>query len=449
MTTVRLALIAILITSALVSGAAAAPATDSAPVLTLGQAIQIAIANNRPLKIVGLDVEKSKWQVAAAKTYRLPSFNTAMFASGNLNSPSFVFKQGQLGKLNNGDPIPATNIKIPFSQGITGYALAQVAQPISQLYKIHLSIWEQKLAVDLSNQQYRAQRNSVVSNVKQAYYAVLQTESSLDAAAATVKQYQETDRVSQQYVSQEAVLKSDSLEVKAKLAQAQYQIVQLQNTLQTQKEQLNNLLGRDLETEFRTEQVPATSLEELDLQLAQQTALSQRPEVHEAEINVQKADYDRRLAKADYIPNISAAFHYFTPLNTDLLPQNIASAGLDMTWEPFEWGRRKDQVKQKVISLDQAQIQLKEAKSQVVLDVNNRYRKLSESRALLAVAQAGRDAASEKLREIQDKFSQQTVLLKDVLQQQSALANANNEYEEALLGFWSAKADFEKALGEE
>jgi len=106
-------------------------------------------------------------------------------------------------------------------------------------------------------------------------------------------------------------------------------------------------------------------------------------------------------------------------------------------------------VKQKVISLDQAQIQLKEAKSEIVLDVNNRYRKLAESRALLAVAQAAREAATEKLREVQDKFGQQTVLLKDVLQQQSTLANANNEYEEALLGFWSAKADFEKALGEE
>ncbi len=441
---------AFLITGVMAVGCAAASlASDSVPVLTLDQAIQIAIANNRPLNIAGLDIEKSKWQVAAIKTNRLPVFNTAMFASGNLTSPTFVFKEGQFGTSKDGEPIPSKDTPIPLSHGVTGYALAQVAQPISQLYKIHLGIREQELGVDLSNQQYRAKRESLVSDVKQAYYAVLQTESALDAADAAVKQYQETDRVSLQYISQEVVLKSENLEVKAKLAQAQYQVVQLQDTLQTQKEQLNNLLGRDLETEFRTEPVPTISLQELDLKLAQQTALAQRPEIREAEINVKKADYDRRLAKADYIPNISAAFHYFTPLNTELLPQNIASAGLDMTWEPFEWGRRRDQVKQKVISLDQAQIQLKEAKSQVVLDVNNRYRKLSESRALLAVAQAARDAATEKLREVQDKFGQQAVLLRDVLQQQSAVASANNEYEEALLAFWSAKANFEKALGGE
>ena len=67
-----------------------------------------------------------------------------------------------------------------------------------------------------------------------------------------VKQYEETDRVAQDYLAQESVLKSDSLEAKAKLAQARYQIVQLRDTLNTQKEQLNELLGRDLDTPFRT-----------------------------------------------------------------------------------------------------------------------------------------------------------------------------------------------------
>ena len=58
------------------------------------------------------------------------------------------------------------------------------------------------------------------------------------------------------YVAQRSVLKSSSLDVKAKLAQAQYQVIQLNNTLQTQKEKLNFLMGRDLDTPFRTQQVP-------------------------------------------------------------------------------------------------------------------------------------------------------------------------------------------------
>ena len=335
------------------------------------------------------------------------------------------------------------------SQGVTGFADAQVAQPITQLYKIHLAIREKQLSSDMASQQLRGKRQSVVADVKQAYYAVLQTESALQSADATVKQYVETDRVATQYIEQQAVLQSESLDVKAKLAQARFQVVQLHNNLQTQKEQLNYLLGRDLETDFTTEQVPAISLKETDLQIAQGTALTQRPEIKEAEINVERADVDRKLAKSQFIPDIGAAFHYSSPLNTEILPKNIAAAGVEISWEPFDWGRRKDEVNAKKVTLEQTQYQLKDARSQVVLDVNNHFRKLDESRQLLSVAEAAQAAANEKLREVNDKFRQSSVLLRDVLQQQTAVATADHDYEQALLAFWTAKAEFEKALGEE
>jgi outer membrane protein len=427
---------------------AAQEAAPVPPLLTVDQAVQIAIANNVALKIANLDVDKSKWQVAAAKTRRLPAISTYLFASGNLNSPTFNFSQGIFGRIN-GLPNPAQNIKIDLSQGVSGIANAQVAQPISQLYKIHLAIQEKQLSSDLASQQFRGKKQSVIADVKQAYYALLQTESALKSTEATIKQYEETDRVATQYIAQEAVLQSESLDVKAKLAEARYQVVELQNNLQTQKEQLNYLLGRDLETDFTTEEVPAISLKETDLQLAQQTALAQRPEIKEAEINVQRADVDRKLAKSQYIPDVGVAFHYSSPLNTEILPKNIASAGVEMTWEPFDWGRRKDDVNEKKITLEQSQYQLKDAHSQVLLDVNNHFRKLDQSRQLLSVAQAAQAAANEKLREVNDKFRQSSVLLRDVLQQQAAVANANHDYEQARLAFWTAKAEFEKALGEE
>jgi outer membrane protein TolC len=208
-------------------------------------------------------------------------------------------------------------------------------------------------------------------------------------------------------------------------------------------------MGRDIDTQFRTQQVPPMEQEETDLKLARSKALTQRPEVKEAEIDTRRADYDRRLAKAEYIPDIGAAFRYMSPFNTAILPQNIATAGLELRWEPFEWGRRRDDVKQKEAVVDQTKLQLDETRSQVLLDVDNSFRKLIESRSLLAVADAARAAATEKLREVNDKFKTSSVLLRDVLEQQTAVANANNDYEESLLAFWSAKASFEKALGEE
>jgi len=39
--------------------------------------------------------------------------------------------------------------------------------------------------------------------------------------------------------------------------------------------------------------------------------------------------------------------------------------------------------------------------------------------------------------------------LSDLLQQQSSVASAEDQYRQGLLAFWRARADFERALGEE
>lgn len=430
------------------SGLVTAGEQASTPLLTLDEAIQIAIANNRPLRITNLEVNKSEWQLKDTKTKRLPAFSSYVFASGLLNSPTFTFPKGLFGNVQNA-PVPSRNTDVSVSSGPTAYVIAQVAQPLSQLYKIHLAVREQQLSVDLNSEKARGQRQSTIRDVKQSYYGVLQTESALEAEDASVKQYEELDRLVLQYIAQETVLKSESLDVKAKLAQEQYKVLQLQDTLQTQKEQLNNLLGRDIRTPFRVEQVPAALPEEADLSIAQQTALSQRPEIKQAEITVKQAEYDRRLAKAQYIPDVGAAVHYLSPFNVEIIPKNIASAGIELNWEPWDWGRRKDDINAKQVALEQSQYQLKETQAQVLMDVDNRFRKLAETRLLVTVAQAAQTAATEKLREVTNKFAQQNVLLRDVLQQQAALAGANSDYAQALSAFWTAKADFEKALGED
>jgi len=421
---------------------------ESPPLLTLDSAVQLAVANNRSVQIARLEIDKTRWSIESAKTKRLPAFHTYAFGSALLTPFSYTFDQGVFGNIN-GTPIPNQTTKIENGQSFNVYLVAQAAQPLSQLYKINLGIHLQKLDYLYSSESYRAKRQSVVNEVKQTYYQMLQTQSGLEATAASIKQYEELDRVVTQYVSLQTALKSESMEVKARLAQEQYNMIKLRNNLAIQKEQLNDLMGRDLETDFRLEEVPGITATESDLKLAQQTALTQRPEIRQAEINVEKADYDRRLAKADYIPDVGVALHYISPFNIAVVPQNITAAGIELSWEPFDWGRRKDNINQKKIVVEQSTYQLKEVRAKVLRDVNARFRKLEESRALLQVAMAKRDAVQEKLREVTDKFHQESVLFRDVLQQQAAVANANHEYEQGLLDFWNAKAEFEKALGED
>lgn len=426
-----------------------AEAQDSPAVLTLDEAIHLAIANNRPLKIAMLDTEKSRWQVAEVKSKRLPSFSGTVLGSQLLNEVGFNFPAGAFGTIPGVGPFPSADTRVTTPRQPVAYVVGQAKQPLSQLYKIQLAVRAQELGGTIATEKARAERQNLVKDVKQAYYSVLQTESELEAAEANVKQYDELDRVVLQRVSQEAALQSASLEVKAKFANEKFKLLELQDTLESRKEYLNLLLGRDIRTEFRAEPLPATSFEEIDLKLAQGRALAQRTEIRQAELNMRQAEYDRRMAKADYIPDLGVAFNYASNFNVDVLPRNMTSIGFEIKWEPWDWGRRKDIVNQKKVTETQAHTQLYEAQSHVLIDVNNRFRKLHESRVMIAVAEAGRAAAQQKLREVTDEYRQESVLLSDVLRQQAAAAGASDDYQKALLSFWSAKSEFEKSLGED
>ena len=60
-----------------------------------------------------------------------------------------------------------------------------------------------------------------------------------------------------------------------------------------------------------------------------------------------------------------------------------------------------------------------------------------------------REAAQEKLRVATEKYKVEAALLKDTLQAQASLSEANAQYDQALLSFWTARADLDRALGED
>jgi outer membrane protein len=250
-------------------------------------------------------------------------------------------------------------------------------------------------------------------------------------------------------VRQHKALKVDSLEVKTRLAKAEYDLLTLRHTLDSRQEQLNNLIGIDIGTAFRVTPVPDTAPDPLDQTVASTRALAQRPEFKAAQLKVQQAEYDRRMKRAEYIPNISLAFSYFSPVNVDLVPKNISTVGVLLTWDVFDWGRKKQEIAEKSKTVAQARTSVNDTENAIRLDVRSRLRTVQEQAALIHVNKLAQEVAREKVRLAMDKYTQQTALLQDVLQAQAHLADADAKYQEGLLALWTARADLEKALGED
>jgi outer membrane protein TolC len=249
---------------------------------------------------------------------------------------------------------------------------------------------------------------------------------------------------------QQIALKADHLVVQTGLARAQYNELELSSKLATQKEQLNSLLGREVSYEFEVTDTPAFISVDTDLNAARQVALEHRPELQQARLTVQQATLARRIKKSEYIPDVSAGFVYLTPRNfPPAVPREFANVGVMVSWEFFDWGRKKHQLAEIDNTIEQAKNGLKETEDQVLVDVGDKLRKLQLTGQALRVAKLAEDAAKENLRVSTGQYKFQAVMLSEVLKSQASLAEATNDYQRALLTFWTAKAEFEKALGED
>jgi outer membrane protein TolC len=413
--------------------ASALPAAAQAPVLTLDEVIRTALAYNRDLKLATQEVEKAALQIDVAKANRFPRLNVSYLEPALLTP--LDLRLGPLGALD-----------LPHN---FGFAIGSAAQPLTQLHDIGLGIKVAELSRDVAAERVRAARQTVVNEVTRAYYGLLRAESGLKPSREAVGLFKELERLLDTLVEERAALESDRLDVQVRRAQQEHDVVVLEDALATGRERLNVALARDPETPFAFEAIPTDIPGEVDLAAARARVLDQRPDVRQARITVELARTDAKLKKAENRPKVNALFTYIGNINMPLLPGNIAAALVQASWEPFDWGRKAKEQIAKQIAVTQAETALRQLEATIVVDLNARYRALREARSLVAVTELGDRAAREKLRVMLDRHNEGTVLTKDLLQAQVGLSDAGHKYQAALLAYWEARADFEKAVAED
>jgi outer membrane protein TolC len=118
-----------------------------------------------------------------------------------------------------------------------------------------------------------------------------------------------------------------------------------------------------------------------------------------------------------------------------------------LSWEVFDWGRKKRELAEKEKTIEQTNNSLREAENGVLVEVGAKFRELQQTRQALRVAQLRQETARENMRVSLNKYKAEAVLLSDVLQTQATQADADYQYQQALLAFWTARADYEKTIG--
>jgi outer membrane protein TolC len=420
------------------------------PELTLEQAVEQAVANNSSLKTARLDTLRSADDLAATKTRRFANTQVTALGAQLVTRPSVTYPAGSLGVYTATGPIPATDQKVEIPRKPVGIVNVSVAQPLSTQYQLHLQLKALALGLEGTRQDQEKTRLEVVDQVRRNYYAVVEAQSVLESLQASLPYYQESHRLAWKNRGKETILESDLLNADAQLLKIQNAISDASDRVASASEKLNDLMGREVHTQFRVAEIGDPDPDLATPAAMEARALQNRLDVKKAKLQVQQASYDARAKKAEFIPDVSLAFSYYTAANFEnVFPSNVGTVGMSLRWEPWDWGRKRHEYDEKRTQEAQAKVGVDATERAVLLEVRNTCRQLEGTRRQLTLTGANERAARQKLKEIQEEVNREAALGRDLLQAQSDLASADSQQQQALTAFWKARADLKKAIGEE
>ncbi|HKF42605.1 MAG TPA: TolC family protein [Thermoanaerobaculia bacterium] len=424
-------------------------ASAEPPELTLESALSIAFEQNRRLASAALEVGKAQDRLGATKAQRYPTVSLDATAARTLNTVEINIDEGVFGTYPGIGPIPSANTKVTSDPHFTVIGLANAKQPLSQLYKIGLGVKAREELLEEARQDLRSSRQSLALQVRKAYYAIVSAEGALASAKESLAFSRETQRVVASRVLEKASLAHDEVDARASLARAEYDVASYETSVAAAKEQLNILLGREVATEFRVAALPEPRPLPREHRDAVERATLNRPDVRRAKLQASTAELDAKLAKAEFLPDVSLSMTYFSPYDVQFQPKAIWSAGLLVQWDIFDGGKRARQLAEKRKAQEQARLAAADAEANARMESSRDWRRLQDAVKLVESAQLARNAMRDRARVIRVRYENQATLAQDLFRAQADLADADRRCNESLVSYWSARADYEASTGED
>lgn len=418
------------------------------PAISLEEAVALAQAQNRKIRLSAECIGQREAELAAEKTRRYPVSNVMATAGIGVTRADVTFPRGAFGVYDSVGPIPDNDRKLGIPRRLTGFSYSQVALPLTQQVRIGAAIGNAADELAVSRLERARTEQEVTAQVRQLYFALLGADAARKAAEANLALAKEVERLVAQGVEAGTTLAADQGEAGARRQRAEVAVSGVEAERANLQEQFNLLLGRRLDEAVEVT-LPAEAANARTLAEVKEMAVAERPEVESARLRMHQAELAVRAKKWEQIPDVSLVFQHFGFLNTgNLAPTNYAVAGLQVNWEPWDWGRKKKEARALAYQVKAARIAREETADAVRAQASQALRAFEQSQKEVAAAEAAVAAARESVRVNRERYEQQAALLRALLEAQTSFEAAQEQQVRAMASRGTAWANLQLAMGQ-
>jgi outer membrane protein TolC len=415
--------------------------------LTLTNAVHRAISQNRALKIARLKVTEAEHRRAGEHSDYFPAITNQ---SNALHITDLQFVEIPVGGFGivAGIPIPSQGITLPQGKLTLYSSGTQISQPLTQLIRIHQANRIAAAEVAISRDDLKKAENQVALDVHTLYFGILIARLQKQAAEERGAYVGEQLRESEEDILNGAALKIAAIQGNASLLESQQAVLTAELQMADLTTELNDLLGLPLDTKLDLEPAVPASFDQRPREQYVQAAWAVHPEVLAAEEAVRKARAGVIAAKSAYLPDITAYARHSYQSGLPFLVTNFGTFGFHLTWDVFDFGKRRAAVLEDEAKLAQSEENLRRLKEQVAVGIERSCNKLQRTRDLVQVATQVVRLRQEAERLAGNQLTQGVALVSERRQATAAKYQAQADFLQASLGYLLAWAELEEAIGQ-
>ncbi len=289
--------------------ATALPAAGEGPLLTLAQAVELALLHNRELGAAEARTELSREVLAEARARRLPRVTLTETVSRTTN-PSLVFSNllGQQAFTEENFEVQTLNDPSALDNFRTAVVLDQ---PLWAGGRLHHGVEAARLAGESAALRHERTRQEVVGRVIDAYTGAVLAARQHEVAGDGLETARANTAVVADLRAAGLVVESDLLQAQLRESELEEAVVRAVRDVEVGRAALNMVLGRDLATPFslpREIEPHGDAPGALDDLLAE--ARERRPDLRAAASDVESIGHLVQQARADRRPEIGVSGAY-------------------------------------------------------------------------------------------------------------------------------------------
>lgn len=410
--------------------------------ITLEEAIEIALSESNTIKIADMTIEKTGYAKKGAYSALYPNIN----ATGNYQR---TLKKQVMAMEMAGQ---AMEIEVGMSNNVSAGVTAAMPLVNAQLWQ---SLKLSALDVELAIEQARSSKISLVSQVKQSFYAVLLAKEAYNVYKEVYDNAQKNFEDVEKKYNVGKASEFEYLRAKVNVNNAEPEVFNAESSVELAIWQLKAIMGIDLNTELDVEGELKDYTEELTVMtLAASDTVSFENNTNLLQLRLQDEMLSQtiKMTKFQYIPTLSASFAY---------NYNAMGNTFDMSWNPysvvalslnipiFDGFSKRNNIRQYKKTQDILRLNIEDTERNLNIALENYRDQMNTSVKRFTAAEATLEMAQKSYDISEKMYEVGKATLVELNDAQLALTQAQLTMSQAIYQFMINKASIEELMGVE